>query len=104
MLLFEVPWISMQRPQKFRVGYFFFLFKVLCSQRQHLFAHKYSKNGITVIYYDKLHFHYGKAEISEKQLLQFSMSRDLLEIIILCWFGLWETFLSITNDENGCAA
>ncbi len=104
MLLFEVPWISMQRPQKFRVGYFFFLFKVLCSQRQHLFAHKYSKNGNTVIYYDKLHFHYGKAEISEKQLLQSSMSHDLLEIIILCWFGLWETFLSITNDENGCAA
>ncbi len=42
-----------------------------------------------------------KAEFSAS-LLQSSVSHDPSEIILICWFGAWETFI-IINVENSCA-
>ncbi len=33
-------------------------------------------------------------------LLQFSVSHDLSEIILICWFAAQDTFLNINNVEN----
>ncbi len=40
-------------------------------------------------------------------LLQSLVSYDPSEIILICWFGAWETFIIIIiiiNVENSCAA
>jgi len=44
----------------------------------------------------------AKLEIT-LSLLQYSVSHDPSEIILICWFGAEETFL-IINVENNCAA
>ncbi len=44
-----------------------------------------------------------KAEFSAP-LLQSSVSHDLSEIILICWFAVQETFSIIINVENRCAA
>ncbi len=43
-----------------------------------------------------------KAEYSAS-LLQFSVSHDPSEIILICWFGAYGTSLIIISVENGCA-
>ncbi len=48
-------------------------------------------------------FLWYKAEFSAS-LLQFSVSHDPSEIILICWFAAQETFLIIINVENSCAA
>ncbi len=48
-------------------------------------------------------FLWCKAEFSAS-LLQFSVSHDPSEIILICWFAAQETFLIIINFENSCAA
>ncbi len=37
-------------------------------------------------------------------LLQCLVSRDPSEIILICWLDDQETFLTIINVENSCAA
>ncbi len=44
----------------------------------------------------------GKVEFSA-ELLKFSVSHDLSEIILICWFSQ-ETFLIIINVEISCDA
>jgi len=45
----------------------------------------------------------GKAEFLAS-LLEFSLSNNLVEIILRCCFGAQETFIIIINIEKSCAA
>ncbi len=36
----------------------------------------------------------------QQSLLQSSVSHDLTEFILICWFGAQETFLIISSVEN----
>ncbi len=40
----------------------------------------------------------------QQPLLQSSVLHNPSEIILICWFGAQETFLSIINVENSYAA
>ncbi len=37
-------------------------------------------------------------------MTKLNLSHDPSELILICWFGVQETFLIIINVENSCGA
>ncbi len=54
---------------------------------------------ITVFYFNTFKIVIYSCD-GKNDLLQFLVSDDTAEIILICWFGAQETFLIVINVEN----